>query len=488
MSFSKESCEKENRSAEANRLDLDQLNHAAEHVHISPRKPIVSTSTIEDMEAWTAEGISPWVQIARRDYETKLRQLEKGGLQKRQNSPLNEVIEPSTDNTSSAYSTGESFRSSGSADDPNLGRDLISRSQSKLEAFSILHTDYVSSDANSDDEGPACYLTHNEDGSESEGFEDAGKEFRPLFSAANFFSRPIPLSRTLHPTPESSEFKFFPSTSPLKSFGNDKGANFYVHSDRGSPLDNGSGSDKSQFIDQRIFTDRASIKRDGTDFTIPIINVSDWGDSDNQRSSDEEDAPQNSDLLEINRIPVRRKSEHVLPTRRPPPPQRSISCVETREVQGEDLAEASEGVQMEWKVRIRKDGTRYITKRPVREKILRSREKRIAAERSGATTDEDQTEVKQGRHWSKDDRKRQFRVAREKKRRRDFMQRRRLEALKENSPVDGDIAQLCRRKINNSNQKRMLFDDFVTVQEILARSNKADDIKKINPSLSVTYI
>lgn len=39
--------------------------------------------------------------------------------------------------------------------------------------------------------------------------------------------------------------------------------------------------------------------------------------------------------------------------------------------------------KMEWKVKIRSDGTRYITKRPVRDKILRERALKIKEERSG---------------------------------------------------------------------------------------------------------
>ncbi|KAJ0029439.1 hypothetical protein NQD34_004436 [Periophthalmus magnuspinnatus] len=62
--------------------------------------------------------------------------------------------------------------------------------------------------------------------------------------------------------------------------------------------------------------------------------------------------------------------------------------------------------KMEWKVKIRSDGTRYITKRPVRDKILRERALKIKEERSGGmTTDDDaMSEMKMGRYWSKEER------------------------------------------------------------------------------------
>ncbi|XP_014635391.1 PREDICTED: E3 ubiquitin-protein ligase PDZRN3-like, partial [Ceratotherium simum simum] len=55
-----------------------------------------------------------------------------------------------------------------------------------------------------------------------------------------------------------------------------------------------------------------------------------------------------------------------------------------------DLNSASQlEPRMEWKVKIRSDGTRYITKRPVRDRLLRERALKIREERSGMTTDDD---------------------------------------------------------------------------------------------------
>lgn len=44
---------------------------------------------------------------------------------------------------------------------------------------------------------------------------------------------------------------------------------------------------------------------------------------------------------------------------------------------------------MEWKVKRRSDGTRYIARRPIRNRILRNRAIRISEERAGATTEDD---------------------------------------------------------------------------------------------------
>ncbi|KAG7252384.1 hypothetical protein CRUP_018566 [Coryphaenoides rupestris] len=83
---------------------------------------------------------------------------------------------------------------------------------------------------------------------------------------------------------------------------------------------------------------------------------------------------------------------------------------------------------MEWKVKIRSDGTRYVAKRPVRDRLLKERALKIREERSGTTTDDDAaSEMKQGRYWSREERKQQLLRAREYRRRREFMMQSRLD-------------------------------------------------------------
>lgn len=94
--------------------------------------------------------------------------------------------------------------------------------------------------------------------------------------------------------------------------------------------------------------------------------------------------------------------------------------------------------RMEWKVKRRQDGTRYIARRPVRNRILKNRAIRISEERAGLTTEDDTvSELKVnatfksflvlvlnrnfvfqiGRYWTKEERKAQAERNREKKHR-----------------------------------------------------------------------
>lgn len=75
---------------------------------------------------------------------------------------------------------------------------------------------------------------------------------------------------------------------------------------------------------------------------------------------------------------------------------------------------------MEWKVKRRQDGSRYIVRRPVRNRTLRAaRATKINEERSNDQTTEDDTisEVKTGRYWTKEDRKKHMEKSRERRHR-----------------------------------------------------------------------
>lgn len=74
---------------------------------------------------------------------------------------------------------------------------------------------------------------------------------------------------------------------------------------------------------------------------------------------------------------------------------------------------------MEWKVKRRQDGTRYIVRRPVRNRTLRSaRANKINEERDEQTTEDDTiSEVKMGRYWSKEERKKHMEKSRERRHR-----------------------------------------------------------------------
>lgn len=159
--------------------------------------------------------------------------------------------------------------------------------------------------------------------------------------------------------------------------------------------------------------------------------------------------------------------------------------------------------RMEWKVKIRSDGSRYVAKRPVRDRLLKARAMKIREERSGMTTDDDAvSEMKMGRYWSKEERKQQLLRAREQRRRREFMMQSRLDCLREREKEQGSgggqgetqpqeptsILELCHRRSMKKRSRRIL-DNWITIQELLAHGSRSADGKKVyNPLLSVTTV
>ncbi|XP_039630941.1 PDZ domain-containing protein 4 [Polypterus senegalus] len=149
--------------------------------------------------------------------------------------------------------------------------------------------------------------------------------------------------------------------------------------------------------------------------------------------------------------------------------------------------------RMEWKVKVRSDGTRYVAKRPVRDRLLKARAMKIKEERSGMTTDDDAvSEMKMGRYWSKEERKQHLIRAREQRKRREFMMQSRLECLREQQNGEGrnevSIIALSHKKTMKKRNKKIL-DNWITIQEMLAHGTRSADGKRIyNPLLSVTTV
>ncbi|XP_017736254.1 PREDICTED: PDZ domain-containing protein 4 isoform X3 [Rhinopithecus bieti] len=154
---------------------------------------------------------------------------------------------------------------------------------------------------------------------------------------------------------------------------------------------------------------------------------------------------------------------------------------------------ATEAPRMEWKVKVRSDGTRYVAKRPVRDRLLKARALKIREERSGMTTDDDAvSEMKMGRYWSKEERKQHLIRAREQRKRREFMMQSRLECLREQQNGDSkpelNIIALSHRKTMKKRNKKIL-DNWITIQEMLAHGTRSADGKRVyNPLLSVTTV
>ncbi|XP_052410089.1 PDZ domain-containing RING finger protein 4-like [Carassius gibelio] len=149
--------------------------------------------------------------------------------------------------------------------------------------------------------------------------------------------------------------------------------------------------------------------------------------------------------------------------------------------------------RLEWKVKVRADGTRYVARRPTRDRILRERALRIREERSGGmTTDDDAvSELKMGRYWSKEERKQQLARAREQRRRREFMQRSRLECLRETmGTASGEVSilELSHKKMMKKRNKKIL-DNWMTIQELMSHGARAPEGTKVhNAFLSVTTV
>ncbi|XP_074598824.1 uncharacterized protein LOC141853396 [Brevipalpus obovatus] len=87
-----------------------------------------------------------------------------------------------------------------------------------------------------------------------------------------------------------------------------------------------------------------------------------------------------------------------------------------------------------WKIKRRPDGTQYITRKVSRSKILRDRGEKINQERSGMTTDDDaMSELKIGRYWTRDERKKHLEKARDRKRKELLHRANKKSALREQS-------------------------------------------------------
>ncbi|KAM4720916.1 E3 ubiquitin-protein ligase PDZRN3 isoform 2-T2 [Rhinophrynus dorsalis] len=157
-----------------------------------------------------------------------------------------------------------------------------------------------------------------------------------------------------------------------------------------------------------------------------------------------------------------------------------------------DLSNSGEP-RMEWKVKVRSDGTRYITKRPVRDKLLRERAIKIKEERSGMTTDDDAiSEMKMGRYWSKEERKQHVRKASEQRKRKEYMIQSRMDCLKEKQSTDDSkevsIIDLSHKKMMKKRNKK-IFDNWMTIQELLTHGTKSPDGTRVyNSLLSVTTV
>ncbi|MFH4977010.1 hypothetical protein AB6A40_003719 [Gnathostoma spinigerum] len=137
----------------------------------------------------------------------------------------------------------------------------------------------------------------------------------------------------------------------------------------------------------------------------------------------------------------------------------------------------------EWKIKRRSDGTRYITRKLTRNRMLREREEQLNKERTGISTDDDaMSELKTGRFWNREERKKHLESARERK-------LRHYQILSEKSgfPSDQKIMQLSHKKMMRR-RSQQLFDKFTTIQEFLAYGNRELSTRPNDGILSVTTV
>ena len=154
----------------------------------------------------------------------------------------------------------------------------------------------------------------------------------------------------------------------------------------------------------------------------------------------------------------------------------------------------NQNLSSEWKVKIRPDGSRYITKvnapmgeKKQKAKILRDRTEKMNKERAATcftTDDEAVSEMKTGKYWSREERTRQYIVSMEKKHRKQVMENARMQVMDENLGLNlAQKKQMVGKAAALSTRDKFL-DTFITIQEIMTHGSNLS----ANPLLSVTTV
>ncbi|XP_063612430.1 slo-interacting protein 1-like [Penaeus indicus] len=140
-----------------------------------------------------------------------------------------------------------------------------------------------------------------------------------------------------------------------------------------------------------------------------------------------------------------------------------------------------EPVKMEWKVKRRPDGTRYITQRPVRSKLLKERALKINEERAGLTTDDDaMSELKLGRYWSREERKRHLEKERERRRRHEMRRQQQQQQQLVHHPTQDDPPTALRTCTLENGVHQALWRDHSIRRKTSSTSDNAH--KKLSSS------
>lgn len=123
-------------------------------------------------------------------------------------------------------------------------------------------------------------------------------------------------------------------------------------------------------------------------------------------------------------------------------------------------------LKSQWKIKKRADGTRYITRRPARTKLLKERELKILEERTGLTTDDDNhSELKTGKYWPKEERKRHLERARDRKKK-EMMLKLKMAILKE--AHEGSTA----KKASSASSSRRKREESPSAENVVINGSK----------------
>uniref|UniRef100_A0A0N4ZHN0 PDZ domain-containing protein n=1 Tax=Parastrongyloides trichosuri TaxID=131310 RepID=A0A0N4ZHN0_PARTI len=147
-------------------------------------------------------------------------------------------------------------------------------------------------------------------------------------------------------------------------------------------------------------------------------------------------------------------------------------------------SQTADPVNYEWKVKRRSDGSRYIIRRPLRTHQIRAqREEQLNKERTGISTDDDAaSEMKLGKFWTREERKKHIEKAKAHKQR----QLQKLIEQEKNVP-DQMIVNLSNKKMMKK-KGQQVFDKFVTIQEFLTHGSRDPNCPVIEGVLSVTTV
>lgn len=155
--------------------------------------------------------------------------------------------------------------------------------------------------------------------------------------------------------------------------------------------------------------------------------------------------------------------------------------------------------RMEWKVKRRPDGSRYIVRRPVKNRTLRAaRASKINEERGNDQTTEDDTisEVKMGRYWPKEDRKKHMEKSRERRLRQETLIATKNHQITENvqqpnatATVAGDKKTLKKKDSIKATTPHEPNAPVIASRNGAAATTPANvDVSKLSGILSVTTV